>query len=61
MRKGVPADLDVICRKALEKDPGKRYRSVAAFGDDLVRWQDGRPIKARAVGPFAGQLDLETT
>ena len=46
----VPADLDVICRKALEKDPAARYGSVAEFREDLVRWQQGRAITARPVG-----------
>jgi serine/threonine-protein kinase len=41
-------DLDTILGKALKTDPGERYRSVAAFGDDLVRYLDHHPISARA-------------
>jgi serine/threonine-protein kinase len=40
-------DLDVICLKALQKDPSRRYSSVEAFADDLRRHLAGRPVLAR--------------
>jgi len=43
-------DLEVICLKALEKEPAQRYNSVAEFRDDLLRWREGRVIKARPLG-----------
>ena len=46
----VPRDLDLICRKCLEIDPNRRYRSAEALGEDLVRFVEGRPIEARRVG-----------
>ena len=43
-------DLDAIAGKALEKLPAKRYRSVEALRDDLVRWCEGRPVEATNPG-----------
>ena len=43
----VPADLQTIVLKAMEKDPARRYDSARAFGEDLRRFLDGDPILAR--------------
>ncbi|HST29049.1 MAG TPA: serine/threonine-protein kinase, partial [Rudaea sp.] len=40
-------DLDTIVIKALQRDPRRRYATVAAFADDLQRYLAGRPIAAR--------------
>ncbi len=40
-------DLETIVGKALEKDPDRRYASVAAFADDVERFQNRLPILAR--------------
>src|SRR6516164_561199 len=39
----VPKDLETICLKALQKEPAKRFRDVAAMAEDLRRFLDGEP------------------
>jgi tetratricopeptide (TPR) repeat protein len=46
----VPADLETICLKCLEKEPSRRYSSAQALIDDLENWVESRPITARRVG-----------
>jgi serine/threonine protein kinase len=44
----VPADLSIICRKALERSPSRRYAAMADFAADLRRYLNHEPITARA-------------
>src|SRR5260370_26926847 len=46
----VPRDLETIVRKAVAKEPGRRYQTAAELADDLNRFLENRPIKARLVG-----------
>jgi WD40 repeat protein/serine/threonine protein kinase len=45
--KAVPAELDTIVRKAMEKSPADRYATAQELADDLRRFLDDRPIRAR--------------
>jgi serine/threonine-protein kinase len=41
-------DLDAVVLKALRKEPGARYASVAELAADVQRFLDGEPVAARA-------------
>lgn len=47
-RRQLKGDLDNITLKALQKDPPRRYQSVAEFADDIERYLGHSPITARA-------------
>ena len=47
LKRRLRGDLDNILMLALRKEPQRRYASVEAFSDDVRRYLDGLPVKAR--------------
>jgi tetratricopeptide (TPR) repeat protein len=45
--RSIPAELETIVLKAMEKNPADRYATAQELADDLRRWLEDRPIKAR--------------
>ncbi len=45
--RAIPAELETIVLKALEKVPGERYATAQALADDLRRYRMHEPIRAR--------------
>jgi len=45
----VPADLDTLCLKCLEKDPTRRFPTAAALAEELRRYLNGEPIHSRPI------------
>ncbi len=46
----VPRDLETIILKAMDRDPERRYQTAQELTDDLRRFLDDEPIRARPIG-----------
>jgi serine/threonine protein kinase len=47
LRRELTGDMDGILLKALEKDPLRRYSSIAEFSEDVRRYLEGKSVRAR--------------
>jgi serine/threonine protein kinase len=47
VNRAIPAELETIVLKAMEKRPQDRYATAQELADDLRHWCEDRPIKAR--------------
>jgi WD40 repeat protein/serine/threonine protein kinase len=50
INRAVPADLETIVAKAMAKEPARRYAGAQALADDLRRFLENKPIRARRPG-----------
>ncbi len=60
LRGGIPAELEAICLKCLEKEPSRRYASAAALADDVGRFRRGESTVASG-GRCAGRRNSGRT
>jgi serine/threonine protein kinase len=51
LNRAIPHELETIVLKALEKNPRDRYATAQELADDLRRWLEDRPIRARPPTP----------
>jgi WD40 repeat protein/serine/threonine protein kinase len=49
LNREIPADLQTIIHKAIDRDPEHRYQTAQELADDLRRFADDEPIRARRI------------
>jgi serine/threonine protein kinase len=55
LRADLPPELEEVCLKCLEKDPGQRYATALDLAEDLKRFQAGEPLAIRPLGEWERQ------
>ncbi len=53
MNKAIPPELETIVLKAMEKSPADRYATAQELADDLARYLENKPIRARRPSALA--------
>jgi hypothetical protein len=48
--RAIPIELEIIIRKSIHKSRGDRYESAQELADDLERFLNDKPIRARRPG-----------
>jgi serine/threonine protein kinase/WD40 repeat protein len=52
----LPRDLETIVLKAIDHEPARRYQTAAALAEDLQRFCNDQPIRARPLGWVGGAV-----
>ncbi len=47
----IPRDLETVVLKAIEREPARRYQTAGGLAEDLKRFLEDKPVKARRVTP----------
>jgi serine/threonine protein kinase/Flp pilus assembly protein TadD/thioredoxin-related protein len=47
----IPRDLETVVLKAIDREPGRRYGTASGLAEDLRRFIDDKPIRARRASP----------
>ncbi len=50
--KRIPAELNTLCLKCLEKKPEYRFQTAKELKDELKRYRDGHPIQSKPASVF---------
>jgi hypothetical protein len=52
LRREIKQELEAIILKAMHKEPDRRYQSAGELQQDVLAWQEGRPVTAKSDSAF---------